>query len=131
MNHASILNTLADNLHQFAAVAQTLTNNPRDIRKGLVEKRVHRLEGMLKFCNDAFAITSLHAMQIGGQVGTIGVALEALRKAIYANNYLCGKRQAVNDAHDDVVSAIRLLNKTVQELNSSAFNFTTTAAISA
>ena len=129
MNQATVLNTLADNLHQFSAVARTLKNNPRDIRKGLVEKRVHRLEGMLKFCQDAFAITSLHAMQISGQVGTIGVGLEALRKAVYANNYLCGKRQAVNDVHDDVVLAIRELDKTVQELRRDAVGRTMSSAI--
>ena len=129
MNQATVLNTLADNLHQFSAVARTLKNNPRDIRKGLVEKRVHRLEGLLKICQDAFAITSLHAMQISGQVGTIGVGLEALRKAVYANNYLCGKRQAVNDVHDDVVLAIRELDKTVQELRRDAVGRTMSSAI--
>ena len=123
MNQATILNTLADNLHAFAVYARTLNNNPRDIFKALVEKKVHRLQGMLEFCSDGFAITRLRAEEIDGQVSTIGVGLEALRKARHAKNYLCGKQQAVNDAHDDVDSAIRELNQIVVELRNIAAHF--------
>lgn len=129
MNQATVLNTLADALHQFAAVAQTLKNNPRDIRRGLVEKRVHRVEGQISFCLCIGAITSSHRNQIGGEVSTLGIALDLLRKASHAQHYLCGKRQAVNDAHDEVDSYIRLLNKTVQELRRDAVGYTMSSAI--
>lgn len=131
MTQGSILDTLATNLHSFAAVAQTLKNNPNDIRKGLVEKKVHRLDGQISFCLCIWGITPIYADKITGQVNMLGLALDELRKAAHAKHYLCGKQQAVNNAHDDVDSALRELHATIQNLRSTALRFTTEAAISA
>jgi hypothetical protein len=130
MNHASILNTLADNLHSFVVVAHTLKNNPSDIRKTLVEKRAHWLNGQTHFCVCIWAFTSLHGSQISGHVNTVADALEKLRKVAHAKNYLCGKQQAVNDAHDKVDSAIRGLQRASEELRRDAVGYAMASAVS-
>lgn len=133
MTQGSILDTLATNLHSFAAVAQTLKKWPNDIRKTLVEKAVHRLDGQISFCLCIWGITPIYADKITCQVIAIADALETLRKVNSANYslQLGGKQQAFNDAHDEVDSALRELHATIQNLRSTALRFTTEAAINA
>jgi len=131
MNQASILNTLANNLHSFASQAQTLNNYPRDIRKALVEKRRYYLQGQVSFCLCIWGITPIYAGKINDQIRTLADALEKVRRVAQAKNYLCGKNQAINNACDEVDSAFRELNKTVEHLRSTALHSATEAAISA
>ena len=130
MNQASILNTLANNLHSFAVQAQTLNNNPGDIRKALVEKRAYYLQGQVSFCLCIWGITPIYAGKISDQIRTVEVALDKLRKA-YTSRVSQGWSGKVNDACDNLVFAIRELNKTVEDLRSTALKFATEAAISA